>query len=290
MGRGSEVLRQAMEVPPGTLADPRQVEADGLVQVVRSAVAADRVAVALAAGYRAALRQLVPGVPGVVSLAATEVGGAHPRAIETTVLPEGDGVRVRGTKVFVTLGAWADHVVVLASAGEQAGRKELRGVVVPSAAEGVEHTSGPPLPLLPELPHGGLQLDVHLPASAVLPGDGWTDLVRPFRTIEDLHIAIAIAAYAVGACRRGAGTVDGLLAVLAGAVALADGPFDDPALHLALQGVLDALQRELDAVDWARLGPEEAERWHRDRVVLKTAAKVRDRRAEQARAALLGPS
>src|SRR5438067_2330425 len=90
---------------------------------------ADRLGHAFAAGYGAALARLfdhaaaaqsLPPFPpprGLVALAATESGGAHPRAIATRLEKEGGALLLRGEKTFVTLAGAAEELLVVASRG-----------------------------------------------------------------------------------------------------------------------------------------------------------------------------
>ena len=48
----------------------------------------------------------------------------------------------------------------------------------------------------PELPAARMQLqEVALDASAMLPGDGWTDYARPFGALEELYVSAALMGY-----------------------------------------------------------------------------------------------
>src|SRR5438128_2306905 len=118
---------------------------------VRGGAQADRVAFAFAAGYQAALRALVPGLPEdqVISLAATESGGAHPRAIAATLRPDNDagGFRLSGVKTFATQADQAQVFLVLAKEGTSAdGRAQLRVARVARDAPGVAIEALPPTP------------------------------------------------------------------------------------------------------------------------------------------------
>jgi alkylation response protein AidB-like acyl-CoA dehydrogenase len=68
--------------------------------------AADRLGYAFASGYAAASRALFPGSARPAALAATEVGGVHPRAIATRLSERDDGWQLDGEKTFVTLGSF----------------------------------------------------------------------------------------------------------------------------------------------------------------------------------------
>ena len=147
---------------------------------VSGGAAADRLGVAFAAGYAAALRALVPDLPRGerAALCATEEGGGHPRAI----LARFDGATVTGRKTFVTGGLDAVRLLVVARDGGDV----LRLVSVSARGPGVVFVPLPPTPFAPEVGHAALQLE-GAPAE-LLPGDGYTDYLKPFRTIEDLHV------------------------------------------------------------------------------------------------------
>ncbi|HVY44588.1 MAG TPA: hypothetical protein VHB21_01865, partial [Minicystis sp.] len=75
-----------------------------LARAVAAALTAERLGFAFAAGYRAALARLAPDFAAErLALAATEHGGAHPRAIGTSLAPAGDGFALTGKKRWVTL-------------------------------------------------------------------------------------------------------------------------------------------------------------------------------------------
>ena len=97
---------------------------------------ADRLGFGFAAGYQAALSRLLPEVePGrCLSLAATEVGGAHPRAIETRLT---EGGQLFGDKRFATLAVHAEQLVVLASSGGEPDARQLVAVLVDRAGRGL---------------------------------------------------------------------------------------------------------------------------------------------------------
>ncbi len=153
---------------------------------------ADRLGFAFAAGYQAALWSLVPArdLRRTAALCATEAGGAHPRAIETRLT---DGV-LEGEKTFVTLGPHAQDLYVLAKTGEEAGRPALALVRVDAAAPGVTVTPLGETPFVPEIPHASVRL-AGVRAFETLPGDGWADYVRPFRSVEDTLVHAAALAW-----------------------------------------------------------------------------------------------
>src|SRR5215475_13863930 len=206
----------------------RPMQIDHLVSgttgdAARGGAAADRLAYAFAAGYQAALRALVPDVMGIASLLATEEGGGHPSAIRTRL----DGARLVGRKRFATQGLEAETFLVVASVGEEAGRNRLRLVSIPAARAGIVRTALPPTPFCPEIGHAEVALDVEVTPAEILPGDGYDDYLKPFRTIEDVHVHAALLGFLLHTAGRFGWPREAserLLAFLAAAPALAAAP------------------------------------------------------------------
>src|SRR5690606_21891598 len=140
-----------------------------------------------------------------------------------------DGYRLHGTKRFVTLGPAARVLYVVASRGTtDAGRNDLV-VVRLTPREGVRRETLPPFPFVPEIPHGKLVIDTAVEASAILPGDGYSAYLKPFRTVEDLHVSAALTGHLVALARRFVlpeTTLEALLAHALALVALAEEPLD----------------------------------------------------------------
>ncbi|HUS64427.1 MAG TPA: acyl-CoA dehydrogenase family protein [Kofleriaceae bacterium] len=266
--------------------------ASTVARALVAGAAADRPGWAFASGYAEALRHLVPSVGDrAVALAATEAGGAHPRAIETRLAPgPGGALQLDGDKRFVTLASICEAVIVIAREGEDAaGRPRLAAVIVPLAREGVEVRPLPPTPFAPEIPHCAVALrGVAVAPGERLPGDGYDDLLKPFRTVEDIHVVGAITGYLCAALSRAAAPPDHaeeLATVAAALLALGAADPRAAATHRALGGALAALERAL-----ARAGPHLAgdAAWQRDRPILQVASKVRVARLEAARAKMAG--
>jgi alkylation response protein AidB-like acyl-CoA dehydrogenase len=70
--------------------------------------------------------------------ALTEPGaGSDPGGLEARAERDGDGWRISGQKIFITLGSWAKHALVFARSGED-GPRGITCFVVPTDADGFE--------------------------------------------------------------------------------------------------------------------------------------------------------
>ncbi|MCA9665477.1 MAG: acyl-CoA dehydrogenase family protein [Myxococcales bacterium] len=258
---------------------------------------ADRLGYAFGSGYQAAGQALLEaaGVPvssaELTALCATEAGGAHPRAIEATLRAEqGGGYRLDGEKRFVTFGSEARRLLVVASVAsagsDGAGRKDLRLCVVRADQPGVEVEPLPALPMVPEIPHARVRFEaVSVAAAHVCPGDGYTRYLKPFRTIEDVHVHAALLGWLLRlarAARWPAPLADELLAACVAAYALCGGDASAPSLHVALAALI-ARARVLVEAAAEQMDGETRDRFERDRPLLDVASKARARRLEVAR-------
>lgn len=261
---------------------------------LRGGFAADRVGWAFAAGYQSALRQLIQVNGGTVddhellAMCATEAGGNRPRDIETRLVDNGPGgITVTGRKTWTTLGSACTGLLVVGRVdGGENDRPALKIARVDTHAQGVSLVEKPPLDFVPEVPHVAAVFD-GARAGAVLSGDGYSDFVKPFRTVEDTFIALAVQAWLVREGRaRGwpRSFLESLTASLAGLAAVAAQPAGAPATHVALAGALtrtNDLYQQADAL-WADERDAAAERWRRDRPLFQVAGKPRAMRAQRA--------
>jgi hypothetical protein len=251
---------------------------------------------AFAAGYEAALRKLVPDLPreSIVAFCITEEGGGHPRAIRASLTAkEGDKSAVlwslSGSKRFVTCAQEADTLLVAASRGTTPDGMNLISMVrVRRDAPGLTITPMTDLPFVPEISHGVVTLsEVPVSDGEILAGDGYTDYIKPFRTIEDLHVFGAIAGYLFRIAslfswpRQNA---EELLTLTSAIGALAQQEPLHPSVHIALGGLKTLFDRFLSETDplWERVDEETRSRWLRDRQLLTVAGKAREARLSAA--------
>lgn len=256
-------------------------------------------ATAFAAGYQAALSALFPDLPNdrIVSLCVTERGGGHPRAILTRLEAGASGTyTLTGEKRWATLSHQASLLLVVARAGEDAAtnRAVFRVVRVPSDTRGVKIIPMPETPFVPEVRHAEISLDgVVVSHQDVLLGDGYEAYVKPFRTVEDIHVHAAGFAYLVRLCRKydlGRGLVERIAHVLSSLQTLATQDVKDPVNHLILSGVLDESKKILTDVDatLAKVAPENHAKFAQDKPIFDIASRVRVERTNKAWERLAG--
>jgi hypothetical protein len=156
----------------------------------------------------------------------------------------------------------------------------------------VRFEAQPELPFVPEVPHASVHLhDVEVAEADVVPGDGYAEALKPFRTLEDLHVHGALLGLLVSVARRSGwpqASVEHLLALVTSALALGDLNPRAPSTHLALAGLLTRTTAFLDEAQpwWALVEPDEARRFERDRPLLNVAGKAREGRRQKAWASL----
>lgn len=265
-------------------------------RAIASAARVDRLAYVLAAGYIASIQALIPSLPRDVlaSFAVSEEGGVHPRAILSRLEPDGDSWLLRGKKRWVTLGLDAERVYVAARAGGTDERPSIKLVRVDPRRTEVERTSMPPTPFVSELANAELWLTgVRVSSSDILDGDGYSQYVKPFRTIEDVHVHTALLAWLVAMASRSRWPHERreelLSAMVAGRALCAADP-RSPLTHIAVSGLLREGQRLSEACDdlWTSSDPHAAALWQRDRALFLVAQKARIARSNKAWEAIDG--
>jgi len=260
---------------------------------------ADRVAWAFLSGYQAALCALVPSrdPAQLAALCVTESGGGHPRAVLSELRALSGGHTLSGHKRWSTTVPDVDVLLVVARQGPDIdGHPQLRVAMLEATRAGVRFLPMPPPPFVPELSHGEVVLDaVHVADEELLPGDGYARYVKPFRTVEDLHVNAALLAYLLGASRRHhapQSLVERLFAAIVAVRALAVEDARAAATHLALAGLLAIMRPLVDELvaHLATRSDDAAQHEHtrltRDVALLDIAGKAREQRRANAWATL----
>jgi len=290
---------RAVAVPCASVAEwwPRHraiaaEHADPIHQAIVGGFVADRVAWAFASGYQAALRALFSDLPPdrICALCVTEDEGNSPRAIRAEIARAEAGWVLNGAKRWTTLGPEGGLFLVAArEAGAGGERPALRVARVPAALPGVTVEPMPPARFVPEVPHARVHFrDVVLPEASLLPGDGWDEYVKPFRTVEDIHVHAAVLAYLMREAARFAWPehwIERASALLAALTKISDMPYRHAETHVALAGALAigaGLAEEAEQFWNACAHDPAALRWRRDRELLDVASQARAQRTRRA--------
>ena len=274
----------------------REVCAQWTAPIARAIIGgfdADRVAWAFGAGHQAALRALDPSLAddAIACLCVTEAGGNTPRSIAATLSASDNGYSLNGRKKWTTLGPEGAHLLIVArlADGAHGERARLKVARVNAQAPGVRIATMPATGFVPELPHAEVHLNaVKVEAKDLLPGDGYALVVKPFRTIEDIHINAAILAYLVREARRFAWPgqwIAQTVAQIVGFAELARLDATHSATHIALEGALASTRRLTTGADalWeTRTDSGAARRWKRDSALFGVAGGARSARFARA--------
>lgn len=274
------------------LAAVRAEERDDLVASLVASSRLDRPWLVHTVALQASIRRLLSdcgatpddlGPSEVLCFCASEAGGNHPRAIETRLEEANAGeFSLRGVKRWATLAPVADRLLIIASTGRDEQRNHLRAVLVPGDATGlyVEDMTMPGGQTSSlHLPNGLVQIeDVAVAQSAVLPGDGYSCYLKPFRTLEDLFVNASTAAALLGMARRHAAPdamIERIVGVLGSLHAASLKPHD-----ASSQLMIGAAEAELhDQIsDLATVLPDAAASWWRSIGDIQVAASAKARR------------
>lgn len=254
-------------------------------------------AFAFASGYVSALHCLIPELlPRLIpSFCITEKGGGHPRAIAATLNPatgasgSSPAFVLNGRKTFVTCACEADIFLVAASKGKSKdGRNRIRLVRIASGQPGIHIIPMTDMAMLPEISHAEVSFeDVIVRVEDLLPGDGYTRYIKPFRTIEDLHVIAGILGY-LFKCGRLYGwdrkALARILGLMPDTIVLAENDPLSPMVHIVAGDLLARVSALVEDIKplWARVGGNAMEEWNRDRALLGVAGRARAMRLETA--------
>lgn len=248
-------------------------------------------ATAFASGYQSALQALVPGAVdyNATSFCVTEAGGNKPSAITTRLTACAEGWSLNGQKSFVSGADHARQLLVAASTGQDdQGRNQLVMVRVDARQPGVQISNLPPLPFAPEISHGTVRFEqVAIQPDQILPGDGYSAYIKPFRTVEDIHVSSAALGFCIRIARENHlphNLLEELLALVNLHQSLAGQDPSSAATHLALAGTRHLLDRVLEPFEAALSAANNAaaQHWARDKLLLNVAAKARQQRTAKA--------
>lgn len=244
---------------------------------------------AFAVGYRCALQSLLPSLKQDqwAAMCVTEITGNHPKQIQTHV--DEAGV-VSGQKSFVTMATSARQLIVIAKAGETEQYPILKAVLVEqSEHSNIQVQPMPSLGMIPDIQHGQLSLDgVN---GKLLPGDGYVDYSKRFRTLEDIHVLTAFTSLVMSmSYRYGLPSTILQKGLFILNFVLTNQLSENSIQHLNIHQAFE-LFRSLteEFIGQAEKLPDDfVEEWKRDSKLFKVASKARNARKKRALEELIG--
>jgi acyl-CoA dehydrogenase len=284
------VFREAFSTMAGSWEAP-------VDRAIAGGFTADCFAYAFSAGYCSALQRLVPTLPQniIACFCITEEGGGHPRAITSQLMPSGNdenGGRtftLNGHKKYITCATEADRFLVAASEMiRDDGKNSIRIISIDAKAPGIRIMPMQDLRLVPEISHAEVAFtDVAVSEADLLPGDGYTDYIRPFRTIEDLHVSAAVLGYVFSkSCQYDwdRSVRESILGRIVSVRCLALSRPDAPAVHIVMADALNRIKELFERLEplWETVGGAAKQAWDRDKILMNIADKARNQRLRTA--------
>ena len=260
---------------------------------IRTAFGADRMSWVFASAYQSALRVMVPDAPSdeMLSLCVSEAAGNHPRDIQTRIqaMPSGR-LRVNGHKRWAMIGLVPTTLLIvgLTDPGFRGQYSTVRVAKVSVGSVGLTVQETQITSFIPEVPHCAVDLkNVEIEPETLLPGDGYYNYVKPFRTLEDLFIAASTLAYLLRVARVHLWPTDYIERVAATLSVLRGFSNQSPLealTHVVLSGSLRLVsQLRIEATElWRRTGGESSQRWDRDCALFNVAEVARQMRRQRA--------
>ena len=262
---------------------------------------ADRMAYAFLSGYENALQKHFAMLPAqsLAAFCVSEKGGSRPKAMKTTLTQgqNADTYTLNGQKSFVTCAEDAQWLIIAAALTECEQNKiedeiytrpNIKLALIEASTPGLTVTSSKELPFIPEIKKGSLALDnVKVMAENILPGDGYSNYVKPFSCVEGVYIMAATSAFLFRlACLFDwpKSIHEQLLSTLLAVKQLDEGDMSSPVTEIMVSGVKSQLKQitELSKPQWPKLPEQHLQRLQRDCGMLLMSDKNHLTRLERA--------
>ncbi len=274
-------------LPEWTAVQMKRADCSPFVAGVAAALQADRLAWAFFSGYQAAIHSAFPGALSAATVAAfcVQEPGRKISEITTTLDEHGSDLLLQGHKGWLLAGPEDFVLFVLARrAGRSKGPGSLAVVSLPFQSDGIARGPVRAQAMVPELAHAEVSFDaVSLPASRVLPGDGYADYAKPFRVREDICVTGCALAYLFAEGRAAtwpAPWAQRCVAAIAGLESCSGLDPEDARTHIVTAGTLSfagAVIRESEQ-HWRDDQIAARDRWQRDRSILDLGKEARRQR------------
>lgn len=248
---------------------------DSLTSAAYLALQADSSSSAFLFGYQCAIRCLHPDCPPNVlaAFAVSEAGVKKPRDMQCRLIKDERGYYCQGEKNYaMLLGQGLERLYVIAQQEDLAGKDKLVCFYLPvdnSAEKSLEIVEKPQAKFFSELVHNAVKFNHTIIDEAhILVLDGHLQANKPFRYWEDIHVSVALLAWA---CRR----VNTPQLLIEHMVLLAS-EFEQSPDYYRLAG-LSLVNQCLELLDQAseEFNQQDLECWQRDRAMLLFGQQLR---------------
>ncbi len=249
-------------------------------------------AFAFASAYQSAMESMF-SLDGnnIAALCHTEKGVKKPREMQTELRSFSGELKLNGAKSFVSGGADAGTLLISALdfREEEEDRNRANLVIIKLDAQqvGLNVQTLPTLPFVPELSHAALTLsEVLIEPENIVPGDGYADFVKPFRSEEDLHILAALSGQRLQLALENEQQeiAQRLLSLISAICSLKVAERNAATTHLLLAGIKagfeDVISLQNPLIKQAYPGFYAA--WQRDKALLNLAEKAQAIRTQNA--------
>jgi len=249
---------------------------------------------AFAAGYQSAIQSLFkPETRQLASLCVSEKHegkhGNHPRLIQSSLTQQNDQRSLNGSKSFITGACEAEFLYIACSTGSNKDhRPNIKMLALPANQPGIQISETAKLSFVPEVSHGEACFsDVIIANQQILPGDGYLDYIKPFRTIEDIHVFAAVLGFLLGQAMDSNwqhSSIERILSLLVTLRTIGHMPGNQASTHLVLAGCRSQMESLIAETDdeFKQLSPESYADWQRDKALLSIASKAHQARTQKA--------
>lgn len=249
---------------------------------------ADRLAWAFFSGYQGAIQATFPGRTSHTAVSTICVNETGKKITEITTSLKGsrDKLSLDGSKSWSLTGVQDLDMFVLArrEGGPLAGPGSLVCVQTSLHHEGVSLNTRSNQNVVPELPHGEARFnEVAVNPAQILPGDGYSDYVKPFRLREDVFVTACTLAYLLGEAREARWPTtwsQKCVAVISSLYACSTLSPHQPDTHILVAGALNMAGELIYETDflWGKSATGKHGRWDRDFPLLSLGREARRQR------------
>jgi acyl-CoA dehydrogenase len=190
---------------------------------------------------------------------------------------------LKGEKSFVTFGEHCKYLLIFAKDDEGV----VRCVLLNSNQQGIEFESPvKKLNFLNEIPHSKIKLDLKISNEWILKGDGYIHYLKPFRTIEDIHVFGSFLGYFIRVGRLSHWSENLLIKMLKLIILLNNLiQFNllSPVNHLLLNEIHEEFKIILEQISTLEFhNKEEKQFFLRDKMIFKVSDSIREQRKQSA--------